>query len=70
MLSKGIYEVGKSFDPSLGYMPDLSKLIARADIIKGLPFMPLKDLIELKKALGRQKDAADIALIEKHLEFC
>ena len=43
------------------------ELISDAEIIHGLPFLRLGVLIECKKAMGREKDLADVTLIEKYL---
>jgi hypothetical protein len=47
--------------------PDPEKLIANAAIIKGVPFLPLATLLEIKRAFNRPKDHSDIALIENYL---
>lgn len=50
------------------YIGDTRKLIAEADIIQGFPFIKLKELIKFKKVLAREKDFADIKLIEEYLK--
>ena len=47
--------------------PAPEKLIANATIIKGVPFLPLATLLEIKHVLNRPKDRSDIALIESYL---
>lgn len=47
--------------------PDPAQLIANAELIKGVPFLPLAALLQIKHVLGRPKDQADIALIENYL---
>lgn len=47
--------------------PAPEKLIADAAVIKGVPFLPLATLLDIKRALNRPKDHSDIALIEKYL---
>lgn len=42
-------------------------LIKTADIIEGVPFMNLNELVSLKKALGRKKDFDDIKMINEYL---
>ena len=66
MLSKGVVEAykdfwweGGAFNPEEG--------IARAEKINGIFFIPLKTLLEVKKAMGREKDIKDVALIEEYL---
>ncbi len=49
------------------YKPDTETLIKNAEIIQGIPFLPLEELIKFKKAMGRPKDLADIKLIEQYL---
>ena len=39
-----------------------------AEIIKGVPVVCVDGLIQMKKKLGREKDLADIALLEKRKE--
>lgn len=50
-----------------GYQPYVEKVIADAEIIKGVAFMRLDELIAFKTALGREKDVHDIALIKTYL---
>lgn len=45
----------------------LSDLVADAEVIEGIPFMSLGELMRAKRAYGRPKDFADIALIEEYL---
>jgi hypothetical protein len=47
-------------DPSV---PGLAEQVAHAELIDGLPFVRLEDLIKLKTAQGREKDLRDIDLI-------
>lgn len=49
------------------YRPVTEELIANADIIDGLPFIPLKELMKWKKAANREKDQRDVILIEAYL---
>lgn len=46
---------------------EAKELIRTADIINGIPFMNLTELISLKKALGRKKDFEDIKMIKEYL---
>lgn len=43
-------------------------LIDRTEIVEDIPVISLKGLIEMKRALGREKDIRDIALIKKAME--
>ena len=49
------------------YQPTTQELIERAQIIEGVPFISLKDLLLFKKGYGRPKDKPDIKLIEEAL---
>ncbi len=42
-------------------------LIDRAEIIQGLPFAPLPEVLAYKQALGRPKDGPDIAALLQRL---
>jgi hypothetical protein len=53
-----------------GWFPDrwsAGRLIDEADIIEGVRFLPLRLTLEWKKLLGREKDRADIAELERRL---
>jgi len=46
---------------------DIKKVIADADVINGLNFVKLEDLLKWKRKMGRQKDFKDIKLIKNYL---
>jgi hypothetical protein len=46
---------------------DIEVLIDNAEIIEGLPFARLEDVLAFKLSLGRPKDVAHARLIESHL---
>jgi len=46
---------------------DIGGIIDRAELIEGLPFARLEDILTFKRALGRAKDLEHIRLIEDHL---
>lgn len=46
--------------------PTTEELIENAEIINGVPFIGLDQLISFKKAYGKEKDFADIKLIEEY----
>ena len=46
---------------------DIDMLIDNAEIIDGLPFARLEDVLAFKLSLGRPKDVAHTRLIEVHL---
>jgi hypothetical protein len=48
---------------------DTMKLIEGAEIIKGLPFVNVKDFIRWKKISGREKDMKDVELIRRYLKI-
>ena len=64
----GIVEAGPGIVSCKNYEPDITKVIKEADIINGIPFMNLYELMKFKKALGREKDLADISLINNYLK--
>ena len=66
-LKKGTAGASPKMVALSNYSPSLSTLISTADIINGIPFMSLEDLIQFKRALGRDKDIKDIVLIEKYI---
>ncbi len=47
---------------------DVSDIIAKAEIIDGLPFVTLDTVVKWKKLKGREKDIRDIELIEEFLK--
>lgn len=47
---------------------DENKLIRKAKIINGLPFVKLEEVIKWKKLNGRKKDLKDVEIIEKFLQ--
>ena len=47
--------------------PDPETLISNAEIIKGVSFLPLTELLKIKHVLNRPKDQADITLMERYL---
>jgi hypothetical protein len=49
------------------YNPHPEEVIARAEMINGLPFAPISDVLAWKKAFNRPKDQVDIKLIEEYL---
>lgn len=52
-------------DPGFGF--DTEEWIKNADVIDGVRFVRLEDLMEWKKKMGREKDLKDIKLIEDYL---
>jgi len=46
---------------------DVNKIIDEAEIIDGLPFVKLEEMIKWKKIMGRDKDFKDIEIAEKYI---
>lgn len=60
---------GVDINPGLSwsdYPTTTEEAIASASIINGVPFMNLEELKKFKTALGREKDKADVTLIEAY----
>ncbi len=66
-ISKGIVEAFKDFWWEGGSLSP-EEGIAKAENIKGINFIPLPILLEVKKAMGREKDVRDVALMEEYLK--
>lgn len=49
------------------YNPDTAKLLKNADVIDGVPYVQLTELLKWKKVAGREKDLRDVALLEAFL---
>lgn len=47
---------------------NVKQLIEDAEMIEGLPFVRLSDVLKWKKLSGREKDLKDIKLIESYLD--
>lgn len=62
-ISQGIEAFRESsFEPDPA-LPSVREQIDEADLIEGLPFVRLEDVVKLKRAKGREKDRRDIELI-------
>lgn len=66
VLKNGNYEVDADYKYG-AYQPDHEELIRNAEIIEGVAFIRLNELIKFKRALGRDKDKKDVELIEQYL---
>ena len=64
---KGNAEAAKDFSHIRGCKLTTEGVIKNSDIIDGVPFMGLNDLIDLKKTMAREKDFKDIDSINKYL---
>lgn len=65
-LASGIYEADDTWEYGK-YNPSVEELIAAAEVILGVPFAPLDEVLKWKRAFGRPKDMQDARLIEEHL---
>lgn len=64
--------VGNNFEISnkfiSGYRQNPGVAISKAEIINGVPFMTLRELIKYKQFMRRVKDLKDIKLIKSYLD--
>ncbi|MFD7235087.1 hypothetical protein ACFWAT_07230 [Streptomyces syringium] len=65
LLFEGAIEI---FDRWLPGAKDPDELIESAELIEGIPFCPLQDVLEWKIRSDRQKDRVDVKLIKEYLE--
>ncbi|MEU1822648.1 hypothetical protein ABZ502_09365 [Streptomyces abikoensis] len=65
LLLDGAIEV---FDRWLPGTKSTDELIESAELIGGIPFCPLRDVLDWKARSGRQKDRVDVKLIREYLE--
>jgi hypothetical protein len=63
-LEKGVAEIYTTIGG--GVTLTFKELQDRAEVIDGIPFCSLEDVIHIKKIFGREKDFKDIALIEEY----
>ncbi|MFC8738976.1 hypothetical protein [Streptomyces sp. NPDC057176] len=55
------------FDRWLPGAPDADELIDSAEMVEGIPFCPLPQVLEWKTRSNREKDMRDIQLIREHV---
>lgn len=67
-LEKGIFGAGQTMVTTPTYKPDCDELIKNADIINGIAFLRLEDLLDFKRSLARPKDLDDVGLIVEYLK--
>ena len=65
-LTHDVFDVHKNWEFS-GYSPNLSELLSRAIEVEGVAFASLDDVRKWKADWGRDKDLADIKLIDDYL---
>lgn len=66
-LADGNFEITNTWDYET-YKPNIEKLIEEAEIVDGVPFVQLSQVMLWKRAFGRDKDFKDIELIEEYLK--
>lgn len=64
-LAKGDVELYKDWKPGRW---NVNRLIQQSDIIEGLPFVKMSEVLRWKKAYNRRKDQKDIQLILAYLK--
>lgn len=64
---RGIAEDIDVYDATAAHIP-AEELIARADIINGVRYVRLEDVIAAKRIQNREKDIKDIEIIEAYLK--
>jgi len=67
VLSSGPFDASTSWSVE-GYEPTAKELIETSDVIEGVNFVNLPNLLTWKKACRREKDLRDIELIEQYLK--
>lgn len=67
VLFHGLFDVSTSWSVN-DYKPSPQQLIRDADLIGGVPFVRLEDVLQWKTTCRRAKDLKDIKLIEEYLE--
>lgn len=65
-LANGDYEADDIWHYN-DYKPKTEYIISIAEMINDVPFAPLTEVLRWKIAFGRQKDLADVKLIEEYL---
>jgi hypothetical protein len=69
VLFHGPFDVSTSWSVN-EFKPLPRQLIKDADIIDGIPFARLEDVLQWKRTCGREKDLEDVKLIEEYLKSC
>ncbi len=64
-LDNGIIEIYPTIGG--GFSTNFKELRANADMIDGIPFCSLEDVIRIKEVYGREKDLKDVELIRRYL---
>jgi len=68
VLFHGPFDVSTTWSVN-DYEPSPEQLMRNADLIDGVPFVRLKDVLQWKRTCRREKDLHDVALIEAHLKL-
>ncbi len=66
VLFDGPFDVSTSWGVG-DYIPDVSKIMNTAEVIDGVPFARIEEVLKWKQAARRPKDLKDINLIEAYL---
>lgn len=66
-LKKGLYEIHENLHAK-NYTPDTQALIEQAEVLDGIPFLPLTELMHFKQAVGRDKDLRDVERMKTYLK--
>lgn len=61
VLKQGVFDVGMDW-----YGDDATTLLARAQVIDGVPYLSLDEVYAWKSKLGREKDNRDLTLIHEY----
>jgi hypothetical protein len=64
----GIFEASPDMVTLSNYKPDIQTIINNSEIIDGIPFSNLQDVLDFKIAMGREKDLKDVELIKNFLK--
>lgn len=66
-----VYDNMEAFDSwNFGaYTPTVAELRKSAEVIDGIPFANLEEVMKWKREFGRDKDIKDVALIEEYLSM-
>ncbi|HYF29051.1 MAG TPA: hypothetical protein VEA36_01640 [Candidatus Paceibacterota bacterium] len=67
-LKHGYFEVYTDLSLENGHYTPAAEIIPKAELIEGLAFMRLDELIYWKRINGRPKDLEDIRMIEAYLQ--
>jgi hypothetical protein len=67
VVEKGLVEASPIMVTIANYDPDIYQVIKNSEIIDGVAFSSIQDVIDFKRAMGREKDLKDVDLMLKYL---